>query len=98
MFRKYSEFCKLEWNIERNRLCKGNIKRKIDIIECESGGKRKLKLKFMFRLTFQKAMLKIAIQYYKINSDTCKNSKDVKNIISHFKHWLLQIFFLWFTI
>ena len=27
MFRKYSEFCKLEWNIERNRLCKGNIKR-----------------------------------------------------------------------
>jgi hypothetical protein len=36
MFRKYSEFCKLEWNIERNRLCKGNIKRKIDIIDCES--------------------------------------------------------------
>lgn len=35
----------------------------------------KTKLKFMFRLTFQKAMLKIAIQYYKINSDTCKNSK-----------------------
>lgn len=26
-------------HIERNRLCKGNIKRKIDIIECESEGR-----------------------------------------------------------
>lgn len=56
----------------------------------------KTKLKFKFRLTFQKAMLKIAIQHYKINSHTCKNRRYQKHHVL-FQTMAAANIFLWFT-